>query len=345
MEIAGKKIGDGYPAFLIAEVAQAHEGSVGAAKAFIDVAADLGFDAIKFQMHFAEEESTLDEPFRIAMSVQDKTRYDYWKRMEFSEEEWKWLFDHATKRGLVFLCSPFSLKAARILNEMGVAAWKLSSGEFQNKQLLQFILSTKKPVLASTGMCKLSEVASLVDSIAFAHKNYALFQCTSLYPTPLNKVGINAIPEFKQKFHCPVGLSDHSGSPYPSMMAIAMGANLIEVHIALYEKAYGPDTTSSLVPSQLKQVVEARNAMFTMAQNPVDKDEMAKDVEHLRKLFTKSIGITRDLPAGTVLTAEHLTLKKPGTGISEAEWENIIGSRLVHDVKPDRLLKPSDLQK
>ena len=150
--ISGREIGLGRPAFIIAEVAQAHDGSLGAAHAFIDVAADAGVDAIKFQTHIAAAESTLDEPFRVRFSAQDQTRYAYWRRMEFAPEQWQGLADHARDRDLVFLSSAFSLEAVRMLAGIGMPAWKVGSGEIASSSLLEAMCETGAPILLSTGM-------------------------------------------------------------------------------------------------------------------------------------------------------------------------------------------------
>ena len=138
-EIGSKRIGGGAPAYLIAEIAQAHDGSLGFAHQFIDAAADAGADAIKFQTHFANEESTLDEPFRIKFSKQDETRFDYWKRMEFTDEQWAGLADHAKEKKLDFLSSAFSMRAVELLERLGMPAWKIASGEVVSSDLLNRI--------------------------------------------------------------------------------------------------------------------------------------------------------------------------------------------------------------
>src|SRR6185312_6966331 len=149
IKIDDREVGEGRPCYLIAEVAQAHDGSIGMAHAFIDAAADAGVDAIKFQTHIADAESTLDEKFRIKMSGQDQTRYDYWKRMEFSAEEWAGLSQHARERGLTFLSSVFSVPALQLLDRLGVPAWKFGSGEIVTSDLLDAAIATGKPLLIS----------------------------------------------------------------------------------------------------------------------------------------------------------------------------------------------------
>ena len=231
-EIEGKKIGSTAPCLVIAEVAQAHDGSLGMAHAFIDAASKAGADAIKFQTHIATEESTLDEPFRVPFSYEDKNRYEYWKRMEFNEDEWFGLAEHARARNLIFLSSPFSEAAVKLLNRLNVPAWKVGSGEaINNPSLMKSIRRTGRPILLSTGMSNWNDIDNTIEEIQKEEIPYALFQCTSEYPTVLERVGINVLSEIRERYDCPVGLSDHSGSIYPSLMALAQGCNLLELHV------------------------------------------------------------------------------------------------------------------
>ncbi|MCI0401645.1 MAG: N-acetylneuraminate synthase family protein [Gammaproteobacteria bacterium] len=341
--IGHKAIGPGEPTFLIAEIGLAHDGSLGLAHAFIDAAAEARADAVKFQTHIAEAESTLDEPFRVRFGQEDATRFDYWKRMEFSPAAWRGLADHAADKGLVFLSSAFSVAAVELLKEIGVPAWKVGSGEFQSWDMLAAMASIGNPMLLSTGMSTQDEIARTVSFIGNMKVPVALFQCTSRYPTPLEQVGLNVMDDLRKRFHCPVGLSDHSGTLWPALAAMARGANLIEVHLTFDRRMFGADVPASLTTAELKFLVEAKEAFSTMNRNPVDKDRMAGTLTDMRALFTKSVAPARVLPAGTKLTAEMLTFKKPGTGISAAEIDRIIGRRLKRDVTPNRLLVWEDL--
>src|SRR5262245_21809209 len=177
--IGDRVIGAGAKAFIIAEVAQAHDGSLGLAHAFVDAAADAKADAIKFQTHIASEESTREEPFRILFSQQDATRYDYWRRMEFEPDQWSGLADHARKLGLVFLSSAFSLRALELLSNIGVQAWKLASGEHRSDDILERICSTGLPVLFSTGMSPYAEIDRTVARVRAGGAPPIVLQCTS----------------------------------------------------------------------------------------------------------------------------------------------------------------------
>ncbi len=329
---------------LIAEVGQAHDGSLGIAHAYIDAAVDAGADVVKFQMHIASEESTLDERFRVNFSYQDATRFDYWRRMEFTEAEWLTLKTHAEQRGLQFLCSVFSVAAVQRLQRLQVTAYKVGSGEIQSTDLLAALLETGKPLLISTGMSNYTEIDDLVKQLELVKADYLLMQCTSAYPVPLTEVGMNVITEFKQRYPCQIGFSDHSGSIYPSLFAMTQGVAAVEVHVVFDKAMFGPDVKASLTFAELKTLAEARDAFHTMQTSPVDKDNMASSLASMRSLFNKSVALSVDLPAGTLLDANMLTLKKPGTGIPPGHMSDIFGRRLKHAVTADRLLKIEDLE-
>jgi len=330
-------------ALLIAEVAQAHDGSLGTAHAFVDAAAEAGADAIKFQTHLAHAESTLDEPFRLRFSAQDETRYAYWQRMQFSKSQWRELAAHANDKGLYFLSSPFSVEAVELLAEIGMPAWKVGSGEVRSNELLQAMLAAGGPILISTGMSPWAEIDQIVQSMQAARAQFALMQCTSRYPTALEHVGLNVLEEMSARYDCPLGLSDHSGTPYPALAALARGVTLLELHVTFDRAMFGPDVPASLTFDEFRQVARARDAFATMRSNPVDKDVMAQELDSMRKIFGKSLALRYEMRADQILTREDLTTKKPGTGIPSEEAQQVIGRRLARDVPANRLLRIQDL--
>lgn len=342
-KLADYTIGSGSPCFMIAEVAQGHEGSLGMAHAYIDAVAEVGVDAIKFQTHIADAESTLDEPFRVKFSRQDSTRYGYWKRMEFTFEQWQGLANHCRDKEIIFLSSPFSTKAVELLKKLDVPAWKIGSGETVTGDILDAVLTTKRPVLVSTGMSTYLEIDNLVGKLRSSQASFGLFQCTSKYPVMLAEVGLNVIQEIKARYGCPVGLSDHSGNLFPTLAAMAQGVDIIEAHIVFDKRMFGPDTPASLTVEDFKTLVQARNAFYTINANPVDKNHMAEAMSSMRDMFGKSLALTQSLTAGTVLTEEVLTAKKPGTGIALDKKSTIIGKTLRRAVDQNRLLRWEDI--
>lgn len=343
ISINKKEIGDNQPTFIIAEIGQAHDGSLGIAHSFIDAIAETGADAVKFQTHLAEHESTEDEPFRIEFSYEDDTRFDYWERMEFTQEQWEGLAEHAQEQGLIFLSSTFCKEGVDLLQNIDVPAWKVGSGEYKSVDLIEYMASTGLPVLLSTGMSTYDEIDRLIGVIEEHQAPYSLFQCTSKYPTKLEDVGLNVISEFSQRYECPVGLSDHHGTIYPGMAAIARGVDLLEVHVTFDCRMFGPDSEASVTLDELSTLTKMRDAVYAMDQHPVDKEQMAKELEETRSLFSKSIAPVQELEAGTVLTDNHIAPKKPATGIPYDKKKQVIGATLLTDVQPTELLCWEDL--
>jgi N,N'-diacetyllegionaminate synthase len=329
---------------IVGEVAQAHDGSLGTAHAYIDAIAKAGADAVKFQTHIAAAESTPSEPWRVKFSYQDATRYQYWQRMEFTEEQWHGLKRHADERGLKFLSSPFSLEAIDLLERVGVFAWKVASGEVSNRPLLERMAATGKPLLVSTGMSHLGEVDAMVERVQALNVPLTLLQCTSMYPTPPEKVGLNLIPLYRERYGCAVGLSDHSGTVYAGLAAATLGIDMLEVHVTFSRETFGPDVVASITTAELRHLAEGVRFIEQMKASPVEKDTLASELGTMRSLFNKSIVAAHDLAAGTLLREEHLKVKKPGTGLPPARLPAVIGKRLRVAISADALLQDSDLE-
>ena len=327
---------------IIAEVAQAHDGSLGTAHAYIDAVARAGVDAVKFQTHIAAAESTPNEPWRVKFSFQDASRYDYWKRMEFSEEQWVGLKKHADEVGLQFLSSPFSIEALELLSRVGVAGWKVASGEFNNSPLIERMAESGLPILLSTGMSRLDETDAVVRRLQASRSPLTVFQCTTAYPCPPEQVGLNIIPVFRERYGCAVGLSDHSGTIYAGLAAAAIGVDALEVHVTFGRECFGPDVPASLTTEELRRLVEGVRFIEKMNAHPVAKDDMAKNLHDVREIFTKSVAAARALPAGTVIRHEHLALKKPGSGLPAQRLAELVGRRLRRAVLASQLLNEDD---
>ncbi len=336
--IQERQVGPGQPCLVVAEVAQAHDGSLGAAHAYIDAAAAAGADAVKFQTHIAAAESTPGEPFRVKFSPQDATRFDYWRRMEFSEAQWHGLADHAAERGLIFLSTPFSLQAVELLERLDMPAWKVGSGEVTNLPMLERMAATGRPVLMSSGMASWDELDRAVAAVAAYQAPLGLFQCTTAYPCPADKIGLNVIGELRERYGCPVGLSDHSGTIYASLAAVALGASMLEVHIVFSRECFGPDVKASITTAELRQLVDGVRFIEQAQAAPLDKERLAGEMSELKTMFAKSIVAARDLPSGHPLAETDLALKKPGTGIPAARLPEFVGRRLKRPVAADTLL-------
>ena len=340
----GNPVTEPAPCLIIGEVAQAHDGSLGCAHAYIDAIADAGADAVKFQTHLAAEESTLREPWRVKFSRQDRTRYDYWKRMEFTPEQWAGLKQHAEKRGLLFLSSPFSQAAIDLLLDLDIVVWKVASGEITNIPLLDRMIESGLPVLLSSGMSDVAEIDRLVAYFKGRNHALALLQCTSAYPCPPEKVGLNLIPFFRERYRIPVGLSDHSGTPFPGLAAAVLDSAVLEVHITFSRQMFGPDVVASITPDELADLVTGIRFIETMRRTPLSKDDLALETAPLRDLFTKSVVARRPLEVGRILDEADLSAKKPGTGMPAEALPNLLGKRLRRAKAIDDQILPEDVE-
>jgi N,N'-diacetyllegionaminate synthase len=328
--------------FIIGEVGQAHDGSLGMAHAYIDAIAKAGADAVKFQTHIAEAESSMLEPWRTKFSLQDVNRYDYWRRMEFTREQWVGLKTHAEENGLVFLSSPFSMQAVDLLADIGMTLWKVASGEINNQSMLKRIAHTGNPVILSSGMSPIAELDEAVATVRAARAPFAVMQCTSSYPTPPEKIGLNLLREFRDRYDCPVGLSDHSGDIFASLAAATIGVDLIEVHVTMSREMFGPDVAASVSTSEFSRLIQGVRFIEKAVANPVNKDLQAHEMLNLRQIFMKSLFLTVDLKAGTVINECHLIAKKPGTGIPLDQINNVVGKSLSVDRPSGWMLHESD---
>ncbi len=342
--IGQQTVGAGHPALIVAEVAQAHDGSLGTAHAYIDAVAKTGAQAIKFQTHIASAESTPSEQFRVKFSKQDATRYGYWRRMEFAPDQWRGLSDHARDAGLIFLSSPFSLQAVDLLQSLDVLAWKVGAGEIGSLEMIDRMAATGKPVLLSSGMYDWNGLDAAANCVRQRGAPLGVFQCTTAYPCPPEKIGLNVLDELRQRYQCPVGLSDHSGTIFAGLAAATLGANLIEVHVVFSRECFGPDVPASLTTGELKQVVDGVRFIETALAHPIDKNIAAAELSEARRLFGKSVVAARSLAASHVLTKEDIAYKKPGTGIPAPRVNELLGRKLRRDVAADSLLAEEDFE-
>lgn len=328
---------------IIAEIGQAHDGSLGILHSYIDAAAKAGVDLVKFQTHIAEAESSCFEPFRVNFSYVDNTRFDYWKRMEFTPDQWREIKKHCDDVGVEFLSSPFSVKAVELLENLEVNRYKVASGEVTNKLLLKKLAETNKEILLSTGMSSWNEIDSAVDYLKKFGSKLAVFQCTSEYPVPAERLGLNVISELKYRYNCKVGLSDHSGQIAPSLAAVALGAEFIEAHIVFDRNMFGPDSKSSLTPEEIKKLVEGIRYLETALQSPVNKDQL--NFNQYKTIFGKSLAINKDIPAGHKIRFEDLEGKKPANqGIPVSLFESVVGKVTRHPLKKWSFLTEMDLR-
>lgn len=329
---------------LIAEIAQAHEGSLGIAHSYIDALAETSVDAIKFQTHIAEAESSIVEPFRVKFSYEDATRYDYWKRMEFTRSQWIGLREHCDRVGLEFISSPFSLAAVDLLESVGVKRYKIGSGEVSNLLLLEKIARTGKPVILSSGMSSFQELKTACELLAAFGTSVSILQCTTAYPTKPEQWGLNVMEEMRNQFKLPIGFSDHSGDIYAGLSAAALGAAILEFHVVFDKKMFGPDSPASLSLAQVASLTKGVREIERALQVQIMKDDIQSFTE-LKRMFGKSLAVNKTLQKGHRIAFEDLESKKPANqGITSADYKKVLGKKTVRDISAFSFLKYEDLE-
>lgn len=329
---------------IIAEVAQAHDGSLGIAHSYIDALVGTGVDAVKFQTHIAEAESSVHEPFRINFSYEDETRYNYWKRMEFTPSQWIGLKEHCEKVGLEFISSPFSLAAVELLENMGVKRYKIGSGEISNLLLLDRIGRTGKAVILSSGMSSFNELKRAYDLLRPFGNHISILQCTTAYPTKPEQWGLQVMTDLRDEFHVPIGYSDHSGDIYACLSAAALGASILEFHAVFDKHMFGPDSKASLTIKQIRSLTKGIREIERALASPITKDDTAVYTD-LKRMFGKSLAVNKSLQKGHRIILTDLESKKPADqGISASEFQNVLGKKIVRDLKTYSFLKYEDLE-
>lgn len=314
--------------YIIAEIAQAHDGSLGIAHSYIDALAATGVHAVKFQTHIADAESSIYEPFRVKFSYEDATRFDYWKRMEFTPEQWAGIKMHCEEKGLEFISSPFSCAAVDLLEQLGVKKFKIGSGEVSNLLMLEKIAKTGKEIILSSGMSSLTELDETINFLKPFGNKLSVLQCTTAYPTLAGQWGLNMIPVLKERYQLPTGFSDHSGNIFACLAATALGAELLEFHAVFDQKMFGPDAKASLTINLVSQLVQGINEIKTDIESKLNKDS-SDSFNEVKKIFQKSLAVNKDLAAGHVIGFDDLEAKKPaGQGIDARDFKRIIGRSL-----------------
>jgi N,N'-diacetyllegionaminate synthase len=328
--------------YIIAEVGQAHDGSLGILHSYIDALALTGVNAIKFQTHIADAESSEFETFRTNFSYEDKSRYEYWKRMEFSLSQWQEIKTHCKNVGLDFISSPFSNKAVDLLEIIGVDIYKIGSGEISNLLMLEKIARTGKSVILSSGLSDFNELDEAVDLLNSFDIETSILQCTTNYPTKAENIGLNVIYEIRERYNLPVGISDHSGKIFSSLAATTLGASIIEFHVVFNRKMFGPDSSSSIEIDEIPELVKGINFIDKALNNPVQKDQ--NNQKKLKQIFGKSLSINKDLKKGTIISFDDLESKKPeGKGIPAKLYKEIIGRQVNKDLSQWNFLNYDDI--
>jgi N-acetylneuraminate synthase len=341
MYIGQRQIGPDQPPFVIAEIGINHEGSVEKARRMIDDAKSAGCECVKFQSHVIDDEY-VPAAGKVIPGNAKESILEIMKRCAFDEGQERELKAYTESKGLIYLSTPFSRAAANRLERMGVSAYKIGSGECNNTPLVDHIASFGKPVLVSTGMNDLASIARTVEILERRGVAYGLFHCTSMYPTPYEKVRLGALAELAARFpRAVLGLSDHSLGIYTCLAAVPLGARLLEKHFTSDPTWPGPDVPISITPDELRQLVVGARAVFQAlggTKNVLPEEQPTIDFAYA------SVVTTHPVRAGERFTRDNLWVKRPGTGeILAARYEEVLGQIATRDIAANALLAWSDV--
>lgn len=333
------------PCFIIAEAGVNHNGSLDSALDLVDIAAAAGADAVKFQSFRAEDLVTEDAPkaeYQKRATGSEKSQFKMLKELELDEGAFVEIAARCKERRILFMSTPFDEGSADHLESLGMSIFKIPSGELTNHPLIRHIAAKGKPVIQSTGMATLDEVARAVEVIrSTGNTEFQLLHCVSDYPADPATVNLRAMQTMRERFQVPVGLSDHTLGTHIPVAAVAMGAACIEKHFTSDKSLPGPDHQASLDPAELKEMIrqirEVESAFGSGVKAPTDAERQTALVAR------RSVVASRDLPAGQVLGHADLALRRPGSGLAPSEIPGLIGKRLAKSVLRNALIKPEDL--
>ena len=340
IDIAGRKIGAGEPCFIIAEAGVNHNGDLELAHRLVDVAVEAGADAVKFQTFKAERMISRGAPkanYQVETTGAVESQFDMVKALELPPDAFAQLKARCQERNILFLSTPFDHESADLLARLDVAAFKMASGEITNLPFLEHVARYGKPMIVSTGMASIGEVETGVHTIqGTGNRDIALLHCVSNYPADPADVNLNAMHTMARAFGFPVGYSDHTLGLEVPLAAVALGACVVEKHFTLDKTLSGPDHRASLEPQELASMV--RGIRKVEASLGHGRKEPAASEANTAAVARKSLVAARNLAAGTVLTEELLTVKRPGTGLPPSMGPYLLGLRVKIDVAEDTLI-------
>ena len=340
MKIGNRSIGPNEPPLIIAEIGINHGGSLDVAKSMVDLIVHSGCECVKHQTHIIEDEMT-EEAKEIFPPNANKSIWDVMKECSLKLDEEQELKEYAENLGLIWISTPFSRMAADFLDEIDVPAFKIGSGEADNLPLINHIAQKGKPIIMSTGMQSIKSLENSVNILEKSGVEYALLECTNLYPSPPEIVSLQGIQELKEAFpKALVGFSDHSIGPHIALASVALGACIIERHFTDTRYRSGPDITCSMDPAELRLLVDRSIEIHKALMNPKQRTEPEESVY---KFARASVVADRDMAAGHIITEKDIWVRRPGSGeIPGYKYNDIIGKKLRLDVKKNHQFKWSN---
>ena len=340
IHIGERAVGPGHTCFVIAEAGVNHNGSLEMARRLVDVAVDAGADAVKFQTFDAGRLVTAQAPkaeYQKRTTDATESQYEMLRRLELSPEMHRDLMEYCKERGVLFMSSPFDEESADLLEELGVAVYKVPSGEITNLPYLTHVAAKGKPMVVSTGMSRLNEVEQAVQTIREAgNPGMVLLQCVSNYPADPRDAHLTAMGTMAEAFGVLVGYSDHTPGVEVSLAAVALGACVIEKHITLDRNLPGPDHRASLEPPEFSALV--RGIRVVEAALGDGRKEPASSEADTAAVARKSLVAARDIPAGSRLSEELIAIKRPGTGLPPATRKDLVGRVTRVEIRAGELI-------
>ena len=341
MKIANREIGPAHPPLVIAEIGINHGGSLDVAKEMVRLAAGAGCEMIKHQTHIVEDEMT-DEAKQIFPPNADVSIWEVMAQCALGREDEAELKRYTEELGMIWISTPFSRAACDFLETLDVPAYKIGSGEADNLPLIRHIVKKGKPVILSTGMQTIDTMRASVQILEDAGIDYALLECTNLYPSPAEIVSLKGVTELKSAFpNAVVGFSDHSIGPEMALASVALGASILERHYTDSRYRKGPDISCSMDPAELRFLIDRSREIWIAANN--DKKRTAPE-EDVYRFARASVVADADLPAGHVIAEADIWARRPGSGdIPGYDFDKVVGRTLATAVKRNQQLKWSDL--
>lgn len=338
IKLGKRYIGDGFPSFIIAEGCDNHMGSLNVAKEMAKRAFIAGCDAIKFQHHLPNEEMLPDVPMSDNFNI---PLYDFLVKNALKIEEHEELKNYCEQLGIMYLCTPFSWKAAQELNELGVEAFKIGSGEMTDIPTLERISSFRKPMIVSTGMCTFEEIDRTYDALTTTGIPLVLTNCISEYPPVYEDINLGVITKMIERYpKAVIGHSDHTPDLYTSFAAVVAGAKIIEKHVIINKQTPGPDQSVSIDFFDLHNLVDGiRKIEKSLGSEKIVHNKETK----IREWAFRSIVSLRDIEKGEIIEGDMIWSKRPGTGIPSYLRNEVIGKRAKNRIKGNTLVTWEDL--
>jgi N-acetylneuraminate synthase/N,N'-diacetyllegionaminate synthase len=339
IKIGNCLLGESELCFIIAEAGVNHNGSLGLAKKLVDGAKEVGVDAIKFQTFKAEDlvaKKTEMVAYQRKNVGKKESQFEMLKKLELTERDFIELKKYCDKKGIIFLSTPHTEDAIDFLESL-VPVYKIGSGDLTNLPFLEKVARKQKPIILSTGMATLNEIREAVNTIKKERNNkIILLHCTTNYPCPLEEVNLRAMLTLKKEFNLPIGYSDHTFGILVPIMAVAMGAKIIEKHFTLDKNLPGPDHKASLEPKELKEMVESIRNVEKALGNGIKRP--TKNEEKIKSFVRKTIVAKVNIPKGIKITKEMLSIKRAGVGIEPKYLKKIIGKVAKKNIVKEEII-------